>query len=132
MVCGVPGEVESFLNLIGRGQVDLEDCHPVCPGKARAFGSPVTSRESLQDLSPQEASGACDQSCFLSHAVLPCADSCLTTWRCEFDVLLEMDGGWRGCDAVLAALEITGRFPFFPLPLRQHSPSGHLLQLVRS
>lgn len=70
-VYGVLGMVKGFLNLVGRGQVDLEDCCTVCPGQARAFGSPVPSLEGLQDLSPQEAGCACDQSCSLSHFDLP-------------------------------------------------------------
>lgn len=67
MVYGVLGVFKSLLNLVVGGQVDLEDRRPVCPGQARAFGSPVPPREGLQDLPPQEAGGACDQCCFLGH-----------------------------------------------------------------
>lgn len=116
LVYDVLGVVKSFLDLLVGGQVDLEDCGPVCSGQTRAFGSPVSSRKGLQNLSSQEASGACDECGSLSHSVATLEGFCHKTWRRKLGALLKVEGGRRGCDVVLAASETTGSLSLFPLP----------------
>lgn len=64
--------VEGLLDLGSRCEVDSEDGGAVGPREAGAFGSPVFLAKCLDDLTPEETGGSCDQYAFVVCHHVPC------------------------------------------------------------